>query len=321
MRVDLSSDYLGLHLASPLVASASPCTAQVDVLRQLEECGAGAAVLPSLFEEQVSDASHKAAFLSSYNSGARNYCRLVTEARAAVAMPIIASLNGVTPGGWLTLAKEIEESGADALELNLHDVPVDRFESAADLESRYLELVAQLRDQNDIPLAVKIGPCYSSLPNFAQKLTDVAADGLVLFNRFLEPNVNLEQRTIEPYLELSTPHEARLAMRWVGILRDQLPDISLAASGGFHNGIDVVKAIAVGADVVMVASALLRNGIEHLDCMRRDIVDWLSGQQFASIGVMRGSLCRGRYETPEVYERINYARTVASYIEQGARSF
>ncbi len=319
MNVDTTTEYLGLKLATPLVASASPCTGQVDVLQQLEDCGAGAAVLPSLFEEQIVGGPGDFGFLQSYNHGVEHYCHFISAARSAVSMPIIASLNGTTPGGWLALAKQIEQAGADALELNLHHVPAEVTKTGTDVESRLLELVAQIRDQNDIPLAVKIGPNYTSLPHFAWQLTEVAADGLILFNRFLEPNINLEQGTIEPHLELSTANEARLAIRWIGILRDQLPEVSLAASGGFHNGIDALKAIAVGADVVMVTAALLRFGIDYLESMRRDVVEWLRAHQLASVDALRGSMSRQKYNAPEVFERVNYAQTLSSYFDQGTR--
>lgn len=327
MKIDLAAEYLGLTLASPFVASASPCTGQPDVLRRLEAGGAGAAVLPSLFEEQVDregNVAEATAALGSfphmkqYNSGADNYAGLVEQARQAVAMPIIGSLNGTTPGGWVEQARRIAEAGADALELNLHYVPTDPSLSAQHVEAKYLDVVAAVCQRIQVPLAVKIGPYFSSLPYFARQVVDAGANGLVLFNRFIEPEVNLEDRTIDPHLELSRPSEARLSLRWLGILRDQLSCCSLAASGGIRSGIDALKALAVGADVVMVTSVLLKHGAEHLHSLNQEMIDWLSLHDYSTVRQIVGSMSRERCGVAGVFERANYAGTLASYLDDGA---
>ena len=326
MNIDLSTEYLGLKLCSPLIASASPCTGQPDVLRQLEQCGAGAAVLPSLFEEQVTrDArgpAHEnelAGFphLKHYNTGPENYAALVEAARQAVEMPIIGSLNGTVPGDWLDQATRIASAGADALELNLHFVPVDPAQSGQQVEARYLDIVAAVCQRIQIPLVVKLGPYFSSLPYFARQVVEAGAGGLVLFNRFLEPEVNLENQTIDPHLELSSPSEIRLSQRWIGILRDQLAETSLAATGGYHSGFDALQAIAIGADVVMVASVLLKHGAEHMRVLRDEMIDWMSQHGYAAVGQLAGTMTRERSGKPAIFERANYALTITSYMDQG----
>jgi len=327
MNIDLSTEYLGLTLRSPIIASASPCTGQLDVLRRLEASGAGAAVLPSLFEEQVireskelvaTDSLGDFPHMNQYNTGAENYANLVEQARKAVSMPIIGSLNGTTPGGWVEQARRITEAGADALELNLYFVPTDPSLSGQHVEAQYLDVVTAVCQRIQIPLAVKIGPYFSSLPYFARQVVEAGANGLVLFNRFLEPEVNLENRTIEPHLELSHPNEARLSLRWLGILRDQLNCCSLAASGGIHSGRDALKALAVGADVVMVTSAILKHGAEYLQQLNKEMVDWLSLHEYGTVRHLVGSMSRESCGVSAVFERANYAATLASYLDKGA---
>jgi len=326
MTIDLSTDYLGLSLKTPLVASASPCTGQPDVLQRLEASGAGAAVLPSLFEEQVlleerdpQSTGNLSGFPSvkHYNSGAENYVRLIEQARKAVSMPIIASLNGSTPNSWVEQARRITAAGADALELNLHFVPVDTSLSGQHVDAQYLDVVAAVAVRIQIPLAVKIGPYFSSLPYFARQAVEAGANGLVLFNRFLEPEVNLDSRSIEPHLQLSQPSDARLSLRWLGILRDQLSCCSLAASGGNHSGTDALKALAVGADIAMVTSCLLKHGVEYLQTIQSEMLEWLSLHQYTSIRQLIGCLSREKCRTPAMFERANYAQTISSYLDQG----
>jgi dihydroorotate dehydrogenase (fumarate) len=332
MTTDLTTKYLGLTLESPLVAAASPCTGQPDVLRRLESFGAGAVVLPSLFEEQIVRESQKHGcsanstqvqpwsefpYLNDYNRGPENYTRLVEEARQAVSMPIIASLNAVTPRGWSEHARRIADAGADALELNLYFVPTDPNVTGQEVETQYLDIVAAVHEHITIPLAVKIGPFFSSLPNFAQQVVAAGADGLVLFNRFLEPELNLERQTVESHLQLSRPAELRLALRWLAILRGQQPNCSLAATGGVHSGKDALKALAAGADVVMIASALLKHGAERLQTIRGEMIQWLSDHEYSSISPLIGSISHMRCETPSAFERANYATTLASFMDHG----
>ncbi len=327
MSIDFTTEYLGLTLKSPLIASASPCTGQPDVLRQLESHGAGAAVLPSLFEEQIlcegqppEATTELAEFpcLKQYNSGADSYASLVEHARSAVSMPIIGSLNGVTPSHLVEQVRRIASAGADAIELNLHYVPVDPSASSMSVEARYLDVVAAVSEQAQLPVAVKIGPYFSSLPYFARQVVDAGANGLVLFNRFLEPEINLENHSIDPHLELSQPCETRLSLRWLGILRDQLSCCSLAACGGYHTPLDALKALAVGADTVMVTSVLLKQGAAHLQQLYDDMVEWLTVHEYQSVRQIIGTMSRDKYHAPNVFERANYAETLASYMEHGA---
>jgi dihydroorotate dehydrogenase (fumarate) len=329
MTIDLSTTYLGIKLRTPLVASASPCTGQPDVLRRLEASGAGAAVLPSLFEEQLlredplqpnTDALGRFPSVKHYNLGADHYLRLIETARRSVAIPIIASLNGATLGTWVEQAQRIESAGADALELNLHFVPIDPHRSSQQVETQYLEVLAAVRNLVQIPLAVKIGPYFSSLPYFARQAVELGANGLVLFNRYLEPEVNLEDHTINSHLELSQPVETRLALRWLGVLRDQLPGCSLAASSGISSGEAALKALAVGADVAMVTSVLLKQGAEYLQTIQNEMVEWLSHHGYTHVRRLLGSMSREQCGTPEAFERANYAQTLSSYLEQGAHS-
>lgn len=325
-KINLSTEYLGIRLTSPLIASASPCTGHPDVLRRLEASGAGAAVLPSLFEEQILRESPETPtpddlagfpYLKSYNRGADCYPRLIELARQAVSIPIIASLNGNTSDGWIEYAQQIADAGAAALELNLHFVPIEPGISGQHIEAQYLDVIAAVRKRLQIPIAVKIGPYFSSLPYFARQVVEAGADGLVLFNRFLEPDVNLKEQCIDSHLELSRPGDNRLPLRWIGILRDQLPNSSFAASTGIHSGIDAIKAVSVGADVVMLTSALLKHGAEYLETVRAELLEWMSYNEYYSLRQLRGQLSRKSCGSPKIFERANYASTLASYIDFG----
>ena len=326
MAIDLTTNYLGLTLNSPLVASASPCTGQPDVLQRLEDSGAGAVVLPSLFEEQViregkrADSTDQLAsfpYLKDYNSGADRYAQLVDRARKTVSTPIFASLNGSGLSRWVDHARRIAEAGADAIELNLHHVPIDPSVSGQMVEAQYLDVIANVSQRIDVPLAVKLGPYFSSLPYFARQAAEAGANGFVLFNRLLEPDINLESRTAEASLQLSSPTELRLTLRWLGILSDQVSDCSLAASGGVHHGLDALKAISAGAHVVMVTSALLKHGAEYLQTLRAEMLEWLTQHEFTTVRQLTGSLSRQNCGTPAVFERANYAQTISSYLDEG----
>ena len=335
MDIDLSTEYLGLKLASPLIASASPCTGQPDVLRRMEAAGAGAAVLPSLFEEQIMREGHELFTenerphpdladswvdfpnLRNYNRGTDEYARLVDDARRAVSMPIIGSLNGTTPGGWIEHARRIADAGANALELNLYFIPTDASVSGQQVEAQYLDVIAAVRAKVDLPLAVKIGPFFSSLPYFARQAVEAGVNGLVLFNRYLEPQINLDQHSVEPHLELSRPSELRLTLRWLAILRGQVGGCSLAASSGIHSGVDALRALAAGGDVAMVASVLLKRGAEYLGTLREEMLEWLSARDFSSLSQLVGSISHASCGARSAYERANYAATLASYMDHG----
>jgi dihydroorotate dehydrogenase (fumarate) len=327
---DLSTTYLGLRLRSPLLASASPLTADLGALRELERHGIGAAVLPSLFEEQVEHEqidlhellehqTHSVAEaltwfpeLDDYNTGPEAYLEHVRAAKAALDVPVIASLNGVSPGGWLRYARRCEEAGADALELNVYAVEADAAVPAEAVEARTLALVAAVRRAVSIPLAVKVGPFYTAFANMAQRLADAGADGLVLFNRFLQPDIDLDSLEVAPALQLSTAHELRLPLRWIAILRGQVP-VSLAGTTGVHDWQGLAKLLLAGADAVLVASVLLRRGPAAVAELLEGLRTWMAEREYASVEQLTGSLSQAACPDPAAFERGNYMRALVTY--------
>jgi dihydroorotate dehydrogenase (fumarate) len=327
----LATRYLGLDLRSPLVASASPLTGRVESLLALEQAGAAAVVLPSLFEEEVEDESMRlherletgaGSFYEALDYfpeldfddiGPLKHVKLAGAAKQALRIPVIASVNGITPGGWVNYAKQMVDAGADAIELNLYSVAADPWRSGASVESGYLEVVRLVRGAVEVPLAVKLSPYLSATAHFARRVVEAGADGLVLFNRFYQPDIDLETLGVLPRVELSDPRELRLPLRWLGILRPQLPGTSLAATTGVHSGYDAAKALLVGADVTMMTSALLRHGPGHLAKVEAELVDWLVEHEYSSVEQLRGSVSRYAATDPTGYERANYLRTLASY--------
>ena len=330
MTPDLRTRYLGLELRSPLVASASPLTGELDGLRRLQDAGAAAAVLPSLFEEQlthdqveldrllettsehVGEAQSYFPELEDYNTGPFAYLQRIEQAKRAVAIPVIASLNGVTPGGWVRHAERMQDAGADALELNLYSVATDPRVGATELEARYLELVAAVRAAVTVPLAVKLSPFFTALANIAVRIVEAGADGLVLFNRFYQPDLDLDSLDVVPRLVLSTSEELRLPLRWMAILRGQVR-ASLAATTGVHTGLDAAKVLLAGADVAMMTSALLRHGPGHVRTVERELTELLAERDHDSVAQLRGSMSRSSMPDPEGFERANYMRTLMSW--------
>ena len=331
MSVDLGTCYLGLRLANPLVPSASPLGAELDTLRRLEEAGAAAVVLPSLFEEQIEHEAVEAhelgelrahsfgeatfgffPALEDYRTGPETYLEHVAAAKAALSIPVIASLNGASTGGWTRYATLLEEAGADALELNVYLLAADPDATAAEVEQRYLDLVAAVREAVSIPLAVKVGPYFSSLANMARRLVAAGADGLVLFNRFNQPDIDLDVLDVLPTVELSRPWEARLPLRWIAILRGRV-QASLAATGGVHSAAEVLKLLLVGADVTMMASALIRHGPAHLGTVLAETRTWLEENEYESVEQLKGSLSHEHSPDPAAFERSNYMKALASW--------
>jgi dihydroorotate dehydrogenase (fumarate) len=326
---DLRTRYLGLDLHSPLVASASPLTGTLDGLRRLEDAGAGAVVLPSLFEEQLTLEAQEigrlleggagslsaALALDDYNAGPYGYLALVEKAKASLQIPVIASLNGVTPGAWVEHATLLEEAGADALELNVYYVSSRPGLAGSEVEQRCLDLVRSVRQTIGIPLAVKLSPYLSSVANLARQLVEAGANGLVLFNRFYQPDLDLETLEVTPRLVLSTSEELRLPLRWIAILYRQVP-ASLAASTGVHTAADAVKVLMVGADVAMMTSALLRHGPEHLRVVEAGVQDWLEGRGMPSADVLRGMRSQRSIRDPVAWERANYITMLSGYADQ-----
>lgn len=327
---DLSTHYLGLTLRSPLVASSSPYTGRLDTLRRLDAAGVGAVVLPSLFEEQleaeelgidamldqVADVFAEAQSffpeLEDYNTGPDRYLTLLEQAKSELTVPVIASLNGSTIGGWVRYAAMLERAGADAVELNVYRVAADPLKSAADVELEVLDLVRAVRDAVAVPIAVKLSPFWSSLAKFASQLVRAGADGLVLFNRFYQPDLDLDTLEGVPHLVLSTPDELRLTLRWVGILHGQV-DASLAATSGVHHAEDVLKVLLAGADVAMMASAILREGPEHVAAVGAGVRAWIAERGYTGVEQLKGSASYHTGPNPTAFERANYAQTLSSW--------
>jgi dihydroorotate dehydrogenase (fumarate) len=330
MSADLRSRYLGLELKNPIVASASPLTGSIDSLKRLEDAGVAAVVLPSLFEEQIeheemathdlmlsgSEMSPEASGffpeMQNYNTGPDHYLKLIGEAKKALAVPVIPSLNGFTPGGWTEIAKQFEQAGADAIELNIYFLATDPADSSAAVEKRYLDLVASVSSMVSIPVAVKVSPYFSAMANMAARLAGAGAAGLVLFNRFVQPDILLDELEVAPRLVLSTSDELRLALRWIAILRGRVR-ASLAATGGAHTPDDVLKLLLAGADCVMVASSLLRHGPAHASKLVSSVEKWMTEREYTSVEQMKGSLSQQACPDPAAFERTNYMKALTSY--------
>jgi dihydroorotate dehydrogenase (fumarate) len=333
MSTDLSTRYLGLPLAGPLVVSACPLTERLDVLKRMVDDGASAAVMPSLFEEQVehdereiarlyelgadsfSEAASYFPELADYNAGPDEYLRRLSAAKQAVDVPIIGSLNGASPGGWCRYAKQIEDAGADALELNIYYIAADDQMTAVDVENRYLDVVHEVRVRTALPLSVKIGPYFTSLGNFAHRLAGAGADGLTLFNRFLQPDFDLETMTVRPHLSFSTPSELRLPLRWIAILRGRV-QASLAGTGGVHEAADALKLLLAGADVVMIASSLYQKGPAQFAQLLDGIRAWMIEKNYTSVDELRGSMSQQHCPDPAAFERSNYMKALSSFTSE-----
>jgi dihydroorotate dehydrogenase (fumarate) len=331
---DLRTRYLGLELGSPLVASSSPLTGSLDGLRRLEAAGVGAVVLPSLFEEELAPqgpgenqrgigsalGDRAVGDQAGYGAGPAAYLSLVERAKQVLSVPVIASLNGVSRSGWVGYASRLEAAGADALELNIYYVSSRPGMSSSDVEWHYLDVVRAVRRATGIPLAVKLSPYFSALANLAGQLVEAGANGLVLFNRFYQSDLDIEAMEVRPALELSSSTELRLPLRWIAILHRR-HRVSLAASTGVHTATDVLKVLLAGADVAMMTSALLRNGPDHLRPMETRLRDWMDGHGYETLDQLRGRLSQRSVPDPAAFERANYIKTLASHpASGGARS-
>ena len=329
--VDLSTTYLGLTLKNPLVVSPSPLCEKIDNIRQMEDAGASAVVLPSLFEEQITlESHHLDRYLShgtesfaesltylpdmiDYNLGPDGYLELIRRAKFVVDIPIIGSLNGVSTGGWITYAKKIEEAGADALELNTYYIPTDPELSGAQVEQMYLDLVRDVKASVRIPVAIKLSPNFSAIPNMARRLDQAGADALVMFNRFYQPDFDLENLEVVPSLILSGSYELLVRLTWVAVVYGHIR-ADLAITGGVHTALDVLKAMMVGARVAMMTSALLTHGIGHLNTVRADLLTWMEQHEYESIRQMQGSMSHRSVANPAAFERANYIKVLSSYV-------
>jgi dihydroorotate dehydrogenase (fumarate) len=331
--IDLSTTYLGLKLKSPLVASAGPLCESVGNVRRLEDAGAAAIVLHSLFEEQIELESDELDRFMTEGSeispetvthfpellytvmGPDAYLAHIAKCKQAVNIPVIASLNGTTTGGWLGYAKRMQQAGADALELNIFYVPVDPEMTGDRVERRYIDLVKAIKAEIGIPVAVKLGPYFSSMANMARKLDAAGADALVLFNRFYQPDFDLESLEVVPNLILSNSHELLLRLHWIAVLYGQVK-ADLALTGGVHSATDVVKAMMAGAKIAMMTSALLKRGISYLDTITAELLIWMDEHEYDSIEQMRGSMSRNAVPQPSAFERANYMKVLGSYAIQ-----
>lgn len=338
--MDLTTTYLGLELKNPLVASASPLSRKIATVRALEESGVAAIVMYSLFEEQIIHEGLEADYFMSrgtetyaealtylpdvnhqYSIGPEVYVENLHNLKQAVGIPVIGSLNGITTGGWIRFAKEIEQAGADALELNIYSLPVDPNVTSAELEDSYITLVRDIRASISIPLAVKLSPFFTALPNFARRLVEAGANGLVLFNRFYQPDFDLEALEVVPHLVLSTSQELRLPLRWVALLYGQI-QADLAITSGVHTSEDVLKAMMSGAKVTMMTSALLQHGIGRVQGILTDMRFWMEEHEYESVRQMQGSMSMQSVAEPAVFERANYIKELTSFdgvSERGVR--
>jgi dihydroorotate dehydrogenase (fumarate) len=332
--IDLSTTYHGLDLKNPLVVSASPLAEELRNIRRMEDSGAAAIVLPSLFEEQINIESRvldrflqqgTESFAESltyfpdmtgYNLGPEGYCEHVRRAKAAVGIPIIGSINGSSVGGWTEYARKIQDAGADALELNIYYIPTSTGQTSQEVEKLYCDLVAMVKSSLRIPVAVKISAYFSSLANMAKRLDQAGADALVLFNRFYQPDFDIDNLEVVPNLLLSTSHELLLRLNWVAILFGHIK-ADLAVTGGVHTAADVLKAMMAGARVVAVTSSLLRNGIGHLATLRNDMLAWMEEHEYQSIRQMQGSMSQRAVADPAAFQRANYVRVLSSYSMKG----
>jgi dihydroorotate dehydrogenase (fumarate) len=328
--MDLATDYLGLRLKNPLIASSSPLTGDLDSIRRIEDHGAAAVVLPSMFEEQIEQDMAEIARLTtagadsfpealSYfppsagvHADTNQYLELIRRARAAVDIPVIASLNGVTDAGWTAYARLAEEAGASAIELNIYFIPTDLAQDGRAVEGRYLDILRSVKDCVDIPVAMKLGPHFSALGNFVCELDRAGADGFVLFNRFYQPDIDLVRLNLQRDLALSSPAEIRLPLLWIGVLSGQLRG-SLAAATGVDSAEQIVKYLLAGADAVMTTSALLRHGAGYVRTLVDGLVQWLEAREAASVGVIRGRMSRRRVPDPTAFERANYVRIMQGW--------
>ncbi len=327
---DLSTTYLGLRLRTPLVPSSSILSIDKENIRRMEQHGASAVVLYSLFEEQLLLEEYELAKslnqgtystpealtyfpkLGSYGVGPGRYLKHIEEAKKTVKIPVIASLNGATPGGWTAYAKKIEAAGADALELNIYSVPTDIDTTGAQVEEETLEIFRSVKAQLKIPVAVKLSPFYSNMANMAKRFSDAKADGLVLFNRFYQPDIDLEQREVVPRALLSTSMSLRLPLRWTAILRGKVK-CSLAATSGIQQAEDALKLLMAGADVTMMCSALLKNGLPHLRKVEDDMARWMDNYEYDSVEQLKGSMSQEKCPEPSAFERAQYIQTLKSF--------
>jgi len=328
--MDLTTTYMGLSLKNPIVPSASPLSHTLEGMKRLEDAGASAIVMYSLFEEQIVHESKEfdhymqygtESFAESlsyfpeaeeYNLGPEEYIELIHKAKRALKIPISGSLNGISAGGWTDYAKKIEEAGADALELNVYYIPTDARHTSEEVEQRYIDILKAVKGTVTIPVAMKLSPFFSSMANMAARLEAAGANGLVLFNRFYQPDIDLDALEVRPNVILSSPQAMRLPLRWIAVLYGRVRT-SFAATSGVHSAQDVIKLLMAGADVTMMCSALLKHGPGHIRQVLEDVNQWMLDHEYVSVSQMKGSMSQKSVANPEAFERANYMRTLQSY--------
>ena len=328
--MDLKTKYLGMTLRSPIVVSASPLSEYTQNIKMMEDAGAGAVVLYSLFEEQIrleqqelhyhtttgtESFAESLSFFpepSEYKLGPEEYLQHIQDAKKAVDIPIIASLNGSTIGGWTEYSKEMEKAGADAIELNVYYIPSDPGLSGSNVEQTYIDILRSVKSAVDIPVSIKLSPFFSNMANMAERLDDAGANGLVLFNRFYQPDIDLEEFEVTPNVQLSTSQAMRLPMRWIAILKDKIA-ADLAATSGIHTGVDVVKMLLVGANVTMLCSALLKHGIFHIQNVEKHLVEWMEQNEYNAVEEMIGAMSQQKSSDPSAFERAQYMKALTYY--------
>ena len=328
--MDLTTKYLGLSLRSPLVASASPLSEEIDNIKRMEDAGASAVVLYSLFEEQLRQDRLElnqnlergtGSFAESltyfpepeeYHLGPEEYLKHIAQAKAATRIPIIASLNGSSVGGWTQYAKQMQQAGADAIELNIYYIPTELDLSGAQVEQTYLDILLAVKSEVTIPVAVKLSPFFSNFANMARRFDKAGADGLVLFNRFYQPDIDLEALEVKPNILLSTPMAMRVPLRWIAMLYGRVRP-NLAATSGIHRATDVLKMLMAGADVTMLCSVLIRHGVQQIAVIERDLVAWMEEHEYLSVHQLRGSLSQKNSDNPSAFERAQYMRAISSF--------
>lgn len=326
----LSTNYLGLKLRSPLVPSASPLAEDADNIKRMEDAGAGAVVLHSLFEEQIvserieldrhlTEGTESFAEALSYfpepaefRVGPEEYLSLIASAKKSVKIPVIASLNGSSRGGWIHYAKDMQQAGADALELNIYHIPTDMNQEGAEVERNTIEILKNVKASVSIPVAVKLSPFFSNFANMAKRVDEAGANGLVLFNRFYQPDIDLETLEVAPNVLLSTPMAMRLPLRWIAILHGRL-NASLAATSGIHRANEALKVLMAGADVTMLCSVLLKRGIKHIAVIEQEMIEWLEAHEYESVEQLKGSMSQKNCPDPSAFERAQYMRALSTY--------
>lgn len=332
--MDLTTTYMGLTLRSPLIPSASPLSESIDHIQRMAEAGAAAVVMHSLFEEQLQleryelhhhlthgtesfpEALTYFPALSNFRVGPEDYLNHIRQAKEKTDIPIIASLNGCSVGGWTDYAQQIEQAGADALELNIYDVPTDANLPGEQIEQTYIDILKTVKAIATIPVAIKLSPYFTNMANMVKQLDQAGADALVLFNRFYQPDINLETLEVEPHVLLSTPQAMRLPLRWIAILHSHVR-ASLAATSGIHSGRDVLKMLMAGADATMLCSVLLRHGIDQIRVIEQDMCQWMEEHEYESVRQLQGSMSQQHCPHPSAFERAQYMRSLQSYSNRG----